>query len=442
MAFSSAGRRPTTPGATLPRIWIDCDDLMSHFDGWSTPTGICRVQLEIIPQLIELAPGRIVLCRIGRSARELQILSPRDLDRVAERSESPQRAAASDALMRSMRFAALKSLGFVRRMAMRAGLVQPETRPAKGDVILAMGGTWSNPGFAGAVRGLKAQHGLRLAHLVHDLLPMTHSALVADRQVARFGRWIGDVTELSDCLLTPSNYTADVLREHLARAGRGDVPVTPVIFGSGFSGSESGGSGGRVHARPYVLFVSTIEVRKNHLFLARVWQRLVEKHGAQAVPDLLLVGRFGWKTQGFVQFLKETNHLDGKIVIRSNLSDSELHQAYDGCLFTVFPSLAEGWGLPVDESLAHGKACVASRATSIPEVGGKAADYFDPADENAAIVALEAMLFEPGYRQAREDWIRTNYRPRDWADAAGRIMAALDGAFEGAFELEPRDADR
>src|ERR1044071_485576 len=84
------------------------------------------------------------------------------------------------------------------------------------------------------------------------------------------------------------------------------------------------------------------------------------------------------------------------------------------CLFTVFPSLSEGWGLPIVESLAHGKFCVASNHTSIPEAGGKLIDYFDPMDEDDALAKIERPLIEPGYLAAREAQLRAEYRARTW----------------------------
>ena len=130
--------------------------------------------------------------------------------------------------------------------------------------------------------------------------------------------------------------------------------------------------------QPYVLFVSTIEIRKNHRLLVRVWRRLMERHGADAVPVLVFAGQIGWLVDDLLAELAASDYLGGKIVLMPGLSDAELRQAYRGCLFTVFPSLCEGWGLPVAESLAQGKFCVASNRTSIPEVGGDLIDYFDP----------------------------------------------------------------
>src|SRR5437660_11261798 len=128
----------------------------------------------------------------------------------------------------------------------------------------------------------------------------------------------------------------------------------------------------------YVLYVSTIEHRKNHRLLVRVWQRLLERHGANLVPNLIFAGKIGWLVEDLLADLEASNYLNGKIILLRSLSDAQLHEAYSSCLFTVFPSLCEGWGCPVAESLAHGKFCVASNHTAIPEAGGNLIDYFDP----------------------------------------------------------------
>jgi glycosyltransferase involved in cell wall biosynthesis len=108
------------------------------------------------------------------------------------------------------------------------------------------------------------------------------------------------------------------------------------------------------------------------------------------------------------------------------LSDAELRQVYRSSLFTVFPSLCEGWGLPIAESLVHGKFCVASDRTSIPEVGGDLVDYFDPSNETDALAKIERLLLEPAYLMAREARLRAEYRPRSWADCVHALIGKLD----------------
>jgi glycosyltransferase involved in cell wall biosynthesis len=179
------------------------------------------------------------------------------------------------------------------------------------------------------------------------------------------------------------------------------------------------------------LFVSTIEIRKNHRLLVKVWERLVKRHGADRVPALVFVGMMGWSFDELLADLAANNYLNGKIVILQNLSDAELQEAYRRSLFTVFPSFCEGWGLPIAESLAHGKFCIASNRTSIPEVGGNLVDYFDPADEEDALAKIERPLLEPAYLATREAQVRAEYRRRTWNDCVHALM--------GAFALGSRD---
>src|SRR5262245_9735558 len=108
-----------------------------------------------------------------------------------------------------------------------------------------------------------------------------------------------------------------------------------------------------------------------------VWRRLLERHGADLVPTLIFAGQIGWLVDGLLADLKASEYPNGKIMLVQGLSDAELQQAYRSCLFTVFPSLCEGWGLPIAESLAHGKFCIASNRTSIPELRLNLIHYLD-----------------------------------------------------------------
>jgi glycosyltransferase involved in cell wall biosynthesis len=146
-----------------------------------------------------------------------------------------------------------------------------------------------------------------------------------------------------------------------------------------------------------VLFVSTIEPRKNHRLLVQIWRRLIERHGADAVPALVFAGQIGWLVDDLLSELAASHYLDGKIVLAGALADEELRQAYRSCLFTVFPSLCEGWGLPIEESLVQGKFCVASNRTAIPEAGGDLIDYFDPSNDDDALAKIERLLLDPAY---------------------------------------------
>jgi glycosyltransferase involved in cell wall biosynthesis len=176
-------------------------------------------------------------------------------------------------------------------------------------------------------------------------------------------------------------------------------------------------------ARPFVLCVGTLEPRKNHAALLDVWAGLAEKH--PDLPRLVLAGRQGWRSGDLVRRLESGS--DRKVLWLPDVSDPQLQALYGACLFTVFPSFAEGWGLPVGEALSHGKVCVTSNRAAMPEVGGKFAVYADPHDKDDLRRVLEGLLFDGRTLARRQALIRRGFRPRTWSDVAGDLVAEISG---------------
>ena len=418
-----------TPNADGPRIWVELDDVIRYFDTTSTPTGIARVQLEILPRLLAMYPDRIGICRIGSHANDVRVIPPEALAWLLDSATAGGcRGSFMAGRMQAIaRYGRRKLRNFADEWLASPAAVRAFSRHVReGDVLLALGASWTHAHFGRSVRTLKARHGLKFALLVHDILPVTHPDLVSPGHAPNFRRWLDDMMTTWDFVLTPSKSSAAALQTHLAALGRPIPPIWPVPFGFGFGNPVIAAE--PVEREPYVLFVSTVEIRKNHLLLYYVWQRLIDKHGAANVPRLLFVGKLGWKIEKLRRLLAASNFLDGRIRQVGELTDSEMARAYADCRFTVFPSRCEGWGLPVSESLYYGRLCVASNATSIPEVGGPAVDYFDPDNEDEAFALIERALFESGYVERREAWIRANFRLPSWEGTARFIFETLVGA--------------
>ena len=123
--------------------------------------------------------------------------------------------------------------------------------------------------------------------------------------------------------------------------------------------------------------------------------------------------------------LVNSDYIDGRIRHIPAASDAELAALYRGCLFTVFPSFYEGWGLPVSESLSFGKPCIVSNATSLPEAGGSLARYFDPDNgADAYRVIRETIEDRAGLREWQERVCR-EFRPVPWHQTANALVEAL-----------------
>ena len=124
--------------------------------------------------------------------------------------------------------------------------------------------------------------------------------------------------------------------------------------------------------------------------------------------------------------LADTPATRGMIIPLGAVTDAELHLLYRQACFCVYPSLYEGWGLPVAEALSIGKLVVCSDRASLPEVGGDLVPYLDPWHAQAWADTLIALANDPPKVLEWEARIRARYRPRSWARAA-EVVAGLLG---------------
>ena len=168
----------------------------------------------------------------------------------------------------------------------------------------------------------------------------------------------------------------------------------------------------------YILFVSTVEPRKNLGVLLDAFESL-RRRGAYD-GALVVVGKVGWKSEDLVPRLsaRDVHHLD-------YLPPEELASVYGNAEIFVFPSIYEGFGFPLLEAMAYGVPSIAARSSSLPEVGGDAALYFDPADSRELEAAIERLTKDPALRDeliARGKKRVAGFR---WSDAAKRTLEVL-----------------
>ena len=138
----------------------------------------------------------------------------------------------------------------------------------------------------------------------------------------------------------------------------------------------------------YVLFVGTIEPRKN---LTRLLHAFETVHTEGLTDALVLVGSRGWLYEGFFEEL-ERSPANRAVIMPGYVPDEDLPAIYAGAQLLAFPSLYEGFGLPLLEAMACGTPVACSGTSSLPEVGGDAARYFDPVSEAAITEALRSLL--------------------------------------------------
>jgi glycosyltransferase involved in cell wall biosynthesis len=273
------------------------------------------------------------------------------------------------------------------------------------------------------VAQIRERVNLRVISCCYDLIPFVRPDLTLDRIIQPFTRYLDDLILISDHVVCISSCTAKDLSFYLGKKPR--APAVSIIkLGSRPGHAESVRPSALIAPilrESFVLFVSTIERRKNHEILLEAYSSLLSE-GQLNLPVLVFVGMRGWGAERFFEKLAADPVTAGYVRLLHHVSDHDLSHLYRRSLFTVYPSLYEGWGLPVAESLAQGKFCIASQAASIPEVGGDLVEYCAPDDARAWGVAIYAFANDPQALMAREERILMEYHPPEWRDTVHQIM--------------------
>jgi glycosyltransferase involved in cell wall biosynthesis len=317
-----------------------------------------------------------------------------------------------------------------RRVVLHAGRPEPAVAPpacpfAQGDVLLIAGAGWDEEHFCETLGRVKWS-GVRLVTLFYDFIALKYPQFFLWFMPPRVEAWAHEMLRMSDLVLTISeNSRRDIVsvdRQNCSRL----PPVKVIRLGDELPIEEKAIRPADLppdwdEDQPFVLVAGTVEVRKNHYLLYQVWRRLIEQHG-EDIPPLIFAGRAGWLTAELLQQIRHDPLIRGRLLHLADVTDLELRWLYQHCRFTLYPSHYEGWGLPVAESLAHGKYCISSCTSSLPEIAGDLIDYYDPLDVAGCLQLVERALFEKGFLQQREARIHKEYRVTRWVDCAASVM--------------------
>ncbi|MGD1997205.1 MAG: glycosyltransferase family 1 protein, partial [Anaerolineae bacterium] len=170
--------------------------------------------------------------------------------------------------------------------------------------------------------------------------------------------------------------------------------------------------------RPYVLSVGTLQPRKNYIRLMRAF--------AELRPDghkLIIAGGEGWLCE---PILAEAEKHGDRIRMLGFVEESDLPALYRGAALFAFPSLYEGFGLPVLEAMACGVPVVCSNVSSLPEVAGEAALLTDPHDEEALAEAMQRVLEDEELQQQMVTRGLERATAFTWERAAQQLLAAFE----------------
>ena len=167
---------------------------------------------------------------------------------------------------------------------------------------------------------------------------------------------------------------------------------------------------------PFILTVGDLQPRKNHVRLIEAFAQFAAKH-PELHHHLILAGKNTWYSERVADAVRQSGVAD-RIHLIGFVSDEELLELYNACDCFAFPSLYEGFGLPLLEAMACGRAVICSDRSSIPEVAGDAGILFDPTDTHAIAAALESVLLDTDRRARLERLGLARAAQFTWRNAA------------------------
>ena len=405
-------------------VVFDVSDLMHYFHNARLPTGIQRVQIEVIKAAMEAGHPDFdyaLVCFTKQTDFWIEI--PPALFRAFCKE------AVASGEITAPEWVAL--LGDLKRVLQS----KKYYRFPKGAMLLNLGTSWWLQNYFLNVRLAKSLYGVKYVPFVHDFIPAITPEHCVDELRQDFISWAIGAFDHADHFLVNSNATLKDLQAVGNRLGH-EVPDAAVVtLDADFRKTldhdvelldpEHLLYANDLSKDKYVLFVATVESRKNHIAAFSVWLRLLKKYGARNVPKLVCVGNDGWLNDAAHSKLKASEILSRHVLMLQKISDAALAVLYENCLCTVYPSSYEGWGLPVTEALCFGKLPVISTSSSLPEAGGEFAEYFDVESEKDFLAVIERVIFDEEYRREREQKIRAEFRPRPWAEISNQIIAQL-----------------
>nr|AUN37699.1 glycosyltransferase [uncultured bacterium] len=205
-------------------------------------------------------------------------------------------------------------------------------------------------------------------------------------------------------VLTPSEFSKRAILKHY-RIAEEKVVVVPNAAAHEFRPIERDVARAAIERkfglrRPFVLTVGDLQPRKNHVGLLQAFEDLLRAQ-PQLQHDLVFVGKETWYSRELHRIVNRSALRD-RVHFTGFVEDSELVQFYGACDLFVFPSFYEGFGLPILEAMACGRAVACSRLTAMPEVANAAGILFDPGSKEEIARAMLDVLVDPELRARLE----------------------------------------
>jgi alpha-1,2-rhamnosyltransferase len=306
------------------------------------------------------------------------------------------------------------------KLSNKAGISELEPITLKtGDVLCLLDSVWGRDIDLNAFK----RQGVQVIFVLYDLIPIMHDFYQDKTRRQEFLAYLDFLLAQADGVIAISQsvqqeFVAFVTQHYPHKR----LPDTD-FFHLGVD-HHALSSAGNIRAtliqlyaqqQPTFLMVSTLEPRKNHAYLLDAFDTLWQQ-GASA--RLVFIGRIGWEVQALMQRIHKHPQLNAQLFVFQDANDAELSYCYAHSTALVFPSFAEGFGLPIIEALEHGLPVIASDIPVHREIGGDLVMYVDPYQVDSMVMLLTHILTK-GIAQAHQP---LGFKWQSWQESANQLV--------------------
>lgn len=301
------------------------------------------------------------------------------------------------------------------------------------DVFLFAGADWGHLRTPDFVKE-KQRLGFKAIVLCYDIIAILYPNYFSAKAARLFRSYFQSMLPLADLILFTASAIQRDAAEFCGRNGLklGASRVIQLGADRELAANAPAPLPAELEPERYALFVATIEPRKGHGMLFSVWKRLLDAGIPQAQGfKMVFVGRRGWLTDALLAEMAAHPSYGDSLLVYNDVNDHQLAALYRNAAFCLYPSMYEGYGLPVVEGFRYGKAILASTGGALPEVVNGFSPCIDATDEQAWFEALKTWIVDPSQRAPYEKAIRERFRHPTWKEAAEAYFRTVDAFVSG-----------
>lgn len=292
------------------------------------------------------------------------------------------------------------------------------------DIFFDMDGAWNNGLKRSFLYPILKENNVYIYNFIYDLIPIKIPSVSHGDTVRNFTMYLFSIYQYSDLVLFDSQSAEDDFLEIKNKINNNNIITTKVAK----LGEDITNNGLSILDRPftnkkYLLFVGTLEPRKNQKLLVTVFEKLSKIYKDL---NLVLVGRVGWDNKEFIDYINDHKLLNSRFFVLKDVGDKELITLYKNAYISVYLSIYEGFGLPIAESLGHGNITITSKNSSMYEVGKNYADYLTYNSANELYDILDLYLSNESLYNLKKKFISDNYTNYTWDQLYRNVVTCFE----------------